>query len=308
MNELKDKDLREALKRKEAHRTKPEVPADFCADIMEEIGARSQEPGVRKDRPVIWRWMAAAASLLLLIGIGTTVWQKETGDRSETNTYDAQHVETSPKVETPQPRSTEKPASRQNPTEKAPTVQPSERSAQVVSTFRTHSESDGNELPVRPARTPSGPVDKNLHYASVQDSAYQDPARVDAFIAKLADYNEVKPVSLDCDNSDSTVVSKAYLFEDSQELDLFARLLQVACWYDSKTPGYLLNFSHQQFFFTLKDVRKGQKYLWMAERIGGGRILLQSTRSTINVVPSPACYQDLRERLTLPGNINQQNI
>ena len=131
---------------------------------------------------------------------------------------------------------------------------------------------------------------------------------MDAFIAKLADYNEVKPISLDCNNSDSTVVSKAYLFEDSQELDLFARLLQVACWYDSKTPGYLLNFSHQQFFFTLKDVRKGQKYLWMAERIGGGRILLQSTRSTINVVPSPACYQDLREKLTLPVNINQQNI
>ena len=308
MDELKDKDLREALKRREAHRTKPEVPADFCADIMEEIGDKRQGTEVRKDHSVIWRWMAAAASLLLLIGIGTTVMMKKSGVGSETNTYVAQHVETSPKPENPQPPSTEEPAPKQNPTENTPTAQPSKRHAQDQSTSRAHSESDGSELPVRPARTQSGLTDNNLHYASVQDSAYQDPARVDAFIAKLADYNEVKPVSLDCDNSDSTVVSKAYLFEDSQELDLFARLLQVACWYDSKTPGYLLNFSHQQFFFTLKDVRKGQKYLWMAERISGGRILLQSTRSTINVVPSPACYQDLRERLTLPGNINQQNI
>ena len=149
---------------------------------------------------------------------------------------------------------------------------------------------------------------QNLHYASMQDTTYQDPARVDEFIAKLAHYNEVEAVALDCDHSDSTIVSKAYVFEDSKELDLFARLLQVACWYDSKTPGYLLNFSHQQFFFTLKDLHRGQKYLWMAERIGGGLILLQSTRSTLNVVPSPACYQNFREKLTVPGNINHQNI
>ena len=308
MNELKDKDLREALKRREAHRTKPEVPADFCESIMKEIGDKSQETGVRKDHPMIWRWMAVAASLLLIIGIGAILWQKDTGVGSKDNTYVAQNVEASSKMETPQPPSTEEPAPKQNPMEKASIEKPSKRHAQDQSTSRAHSESDGSELPVRPTRTQSGLTDKKLHYASVQDSAYQDPARVDAFIAKLADYNNVKSVSLDCDNSDSTVVSKAYLFEDSQELDLFARLLQVACWYDSKTPGYLLNFSHQQFFFTLKDVRKGQKYLWMAERISGGRILLQSTRSTINVVPSPACYQDLRERLTLPGNINQQNI
>ena len=37
MNELKDKDLREALSRREARRKKPEVPADFCDGIMQEI-------------------------------------------------------------------------------------------------------------------------------------------------------------------------------------------------------------------------------------------------------------------------------
>ena len=71
MNELRDKDLREALSRREAQRTKPEVPADFCENIMKEIGVGSQETGDRKDHPVIWRWLyaavAVAASIVLLI-------------------------------------------------------------------------------------------------------------------------------------------------------------------------------------------------------------------------------------------------
>ena len=227
---------------------------------------------------------AAAAVVLVLIGVGTTMIEKE---------------ETAP-VMTPQRH--QEPASevaQQINQEPAP-VNPSKPQDKVVSqaTATVQAPRQGSVSMQSP----------NLHYASMQDTTYQDPARVDEFIAKLAHYNEVEAVALDCDHSDSTIVSKAYVFEDSKELDLFARLLQVACWYDSKTPGYLLNFSHQQFFFTLKDLHRGQKYLWMAERIGGGRILLQSTRSTLNVVPSPACYQYFREKLTVPGNINHQNI
>jgi len=75
-------------------------------------------------------------------------------------------------------------------------------------------------------------------------------------------------------------------------------LLQAACWYDSKTPGYLLNFTRQQFFFTLKDLRKGEKYLWVAERLMDGRILLFSTHSPIETEISSACYQTYREQLT----------
>jgi hypothetical protein len=123
---------------------------------------------------------------------------------------------------------------------------------------------------------------------------------MDEFIAKMADYNKAKTVTLDCitDDGDSTVVSTAYVFDDKQELDLFGRLLQAACWYDSKTPGYLLTFSHQQFFFTLKDLHKNEKYLWIAERIIGGRILLYSTHSPIEANVSSACFQEYREQLT----------
>lgn len=277
MNELKDKDLREALSRREARRTKPEMPADFCNNIMQETAPKHQ-------RPMIWRWMAAAAVVLVLIGVGTTMIEKE---------------ETAP-VMTPQRHQESAPEMAQQINQKPAPVNPSKPQDKVVS--------QATATVQAPRQGTVSMQSQNLHYASMQDTTYQDPARVDEFIAKLAHYNEVEAVALDCDHSDSTIVSKAYVFEDSKELDLFARLLQVACWYDSKTPGYLLNFSHQQFFFTLKDLHRGQKYLWMAERIGGGRILLQSTRSTLNVVPSPACYQNFREKLTVPGNINHQNI
>ena len=128
------------------------------------------------------------------------------------------------------------------------------------------------------------------------------------FIAKMADYHEVEAVPLDCTGgSDSIAVSTAYVFEDKQELDLFGRLLQAACWYDSKTPGYLLNFSQQQFFFTLKDLHKHEKYLWIAERIVGGRILLFSTHSPIEADMSSACYQNYREQLT-HTNFNTKHL
>ena len=148
----------------------------------------------------------------------------------------------------------------------------------------------------------------NLHYAAdvtqEDTTAYQDPARMDEFIAKLAEFNEVKAVPLHCssDPDDSTIVSTAYVFEDRQELDLFARLLQAACWYDSKTPGYLLNFSRQQFFFTLKDLRRGEKFLWIMGRLMDGRILLFSTHSPTEAQVSLTCYQAFLEQLTNTNN------
>jgi len=66
MNRLEDSDLREALRRREARRQKPEVPADFMENVMQQIETK---PTVGRR----WRWMPAAASLLLLIGIGAAL-------------------------------------------------------------------------------------------------------------------------------------------------------------------------------------------------------------------------------------------
>lgn len=267
------------------------------------------EPSLQdEDRPRItsirWHWMAVAASLLLVIGIGVTLMP--TSLQEATSPLVAK-VEQKP-LYTPKtvqsPNAIEQNTVRQN--DKSISKQLSMGKPQSLR--RTNSKSVIHELPVRPERTQSSPADKKLHYAALTDTAYQDPARVDEFIANLSTYNGVEAVVLDCNSGDSAVVSKAYVFDDTKELNLFGRLLQVACWYDSKTPGYLLNFTHQQLYFTLKDLRKGQKYLWIAERINGNRILLQSTRTTIGVVSSTPCYQDYRSKLIQSGIHNQQNI
>ena len=284
MNELKDKDLREALSRREARRTKPEVPADFCNNIMQETAPKHQ-------RPMIWRWMAAAAVVLVLIGVGTTMIEKEETAPVMTP---QRHQESAPEMAQ---QINQEPASemaQQINQEPAP-VNPSKPQDKVVS--------QATATVQAPRQGTVSMQSQNLHYASMQDTTYQDPARVDEFIAKLAHYNEVEAVALDCDHSDSTIVSKAYVFEDSKELDLFARLLQVACWYDSKTPGYLLNFSHQQFFFELKDQRKQLQYRWIAERING-RILLYGTNAPIGAQTTSACYQEYRNELMHTNSIH----
>ena len=59
----KDTDLREALRRK--YSDTPQLPADFMAKMEERLDAKP----VAKTRR-LWTWVAAAASFLLIIGIG----------------------------------------------------------------------------------------------------------------------------------------------------------------------------------------------------------------------------------------------
>ena len=145
-------------------------------------------------------------------------------------------------------------------------------------------------------------LDDNLRYASIEKEdtvPYQAPSRMMEFIVKMADYNGVKGERLDCakEKTDTTVVCMAYVFKDTEQLKLFNRLLQAACWYDDKTPGYLLNYSRQQFFFHLKDMRLGRKYLWIAERIGS-RILLYCTESPLDVEVPSECFREYRDKIT----------
>ncbi|MCR5312229.1 MAG: hypothetical protein K6E54_01025 [Bacteroidaceae bacterium] len=146
-------------------------------------------------------------------------------------------------------------------------------------------------------------VEAKLIYASheiTEDSVYKAPARVDEFIRNLAAYNHIKGEELDCssNSNDSTIMNTAYVFPDNCKIRLFDRMLQVACWYDYKSPGYQLSISQQQLLFCLEDHRLGMKYLWLAERIIGGRIILFATHSPIDVSVSLACFQDFKEKIT----------
>jgi hypothetical protein len=136
---------------------------------------------------------------------------------------------------------------------------------------------------------------------------------MDEFIAKMASYYNVKEGELTCSSvKDSNVVSTVYVFPDKkmasssqQEADVFNRLLQAACWYSNETPGYFLNFSHQQFFFELKDMRHQLHYRWIAERVNG-KILLYGTHAPLGTKESSTCYQEYRDELMHIKSINNK--
>lgn len=65
MNKPNDKDLREALRRREARRQRPQPSADFCNNVMLRIGQQNGQPKRRR----IWVYTAigVAASIILLL-------------------------------------------------------------------------------------------------------------------------------------------------------------------------------------------------------------------------------------------------
>ena len=79
MSELKDKDLREALRRREARRTKPEVPADFMANVMQEIAPKP----ARKARYAYIAALAAAACIVFAV---LMIWPTEGKQKPDEST------------------------------------------------------------------------------------------------------------------------------------------------------------------------------------------------------------------------------
>ena len=78
MNERNDKDLREALRRREARRQKPQPSADFCDSVMQRIGQQDLQPKHRR----LWLYpaigAAAAIAVLLYIGVKPIGQQRDT--------------------------------------------------------------------------------------------------------------------------------------------------------------------------------------------------------------------------------------
>lgn len=297
----KDTDLREALRRK--YSDTPQLPSDFMTKMQERM-TQLAEPSMPQPatQRKTWRWVAAAACILLIIGIGITMLHnQQTGQTKGLYTQTNNTQVADQKLAQDEQHFSLEQAKEEQETVQLP-LPTAETKANKPLVAEVHSSGETSPSVEESAATLPA-HDANLHYATYtveEDSTYQAPSRMDEFITKIADYNKVKAVPLDCipDKEDCSIADKVYVFQDTKELDLFSRLFQAACWYDSKSPGYLLNFSQQQFFFTLKDLRKGEKYLWVAERIDGGRILLYSSHSPIEANVSSACYQKYREQLT----------
>jgi len=292
MNEkYKDTDLREALRRKYADT--PKLPADFMKDTLPR----------REGRTRVLRWMAAAACLLLICGVGLTLMPKD--EPAETAQMIVKQTTPTPVSKPETPSSQAENSQFQSQKLSVPKLETAAKQAQTKPLPqplpREGSIKSKTELENPSLREGQGWVEGSVHYAAHDPAEetvpYQDPARVDEFIEKMAAYHNVKEGQLKCAAAnDSNVVSRVYVFPDKKEVDVFGRLLQVACCYSDETPGYHLNFSHQQFFFELKDQRRQLQYRWIAERING-KILLYGTNAPIGAQTTSACYQEYRNEL-----------
>lgn len=279
----------ERLKGRQPVISDPDELTDRIMDSLPDL----EDLTPRKARVVSMRWClaAAAASLLLLMGVGTTLFLKPDIQQGQVALMQYNDSTTGTNY---QYKDSVLPVHRHStistkPTNKSKATTP--KDTVVTPTKR--------QVPQKAVRIER--KDPNLHYAALEANTdtipYQDPARVDEFIEKFANYYQVKQGELKCSIPlDSSVVSAVYVFPDKKEVDVFGRLLQVACWYHNELPGYHLNFSRQQFFFELQDQHKQLQYRWIAERVNG-RILLYSTCSPIEKKVSSACYQEYRDQL-----------
>ena len=280
-----DTHLREAVSRREQQL--PPIPADLNERVLKRIDT-ARETSKRRYWPYINA--AIAACLLVLFGVGAMVWFNRQEDtvkpialqQVKPTSIASDTIERTNKAEG-------KPYTADVQTVQRPCTH---RTRPVYKTESDAAEQDRKAV----GRTEPAVKDDNLHYASLEaeDTAYQAPSLMDDFIAKLAEYHHIETEVL----SDSTAHSVAYVFPDNDKVRLFDRLLQVASSYGYDSPGYRLTISQQQLMFSLEDRRLRQRHLWLAERIGGGRIILYATHAPIGRSVSSECYQNFREKIT----------
>ena len=290
-------DILERLKGQQPVMSNPDELTEHIMENLPDIGEnKAQVVSIR-------RWLSIAACLLVVLGVGTMLLFNANPTQPQVAQLPERVV---PIIDTD--------STNHRYSQYQSSIQPVSTTDTKRTKHRCKTDTaDKPSAPMPSVPETSRPVEENgpnLHYAThelTKDTLpYQDPARVDGFIAKLAEYNNVKQGELTCSAPlDSNVVSAVYVFPDKKEIDVFKRLLQVACWYSDETPGYHLNFSHRQFFFELKDMRKQLHYRWIAERVNG-KILLYSTCAPIEVVVSSACYQEYRDELMHTKSIHSK--
>lgn len=257
----------------------PDELTEHILSRLPERGRPRPQTGARR----AWLYVAVgiAASVLLLIGVGMATQQKENYPKKLVafNAEKGNH-----------------------PVESVPTnTEKGNHPAESVPNDAAKEDAPAESVPCDTEKESSPSVkalDANLHYAAYTEtkdtSDYLPPARVDEFVEKLATYHHINAVVL----SDSATHSVVYVFPDNDKVRLFDRLLQVACTYSYDSPGYQMTISQQQLLFTLEDTRLSRRYLWLAERISGSRIILYATNAPIGAAVSSEAYQEFRERTT----------
>lgn len=310
MNKFNDNDIREALRRSEEKRTAPTVPDDFFDSVMGRIEA---EPKTIK----LWRWVAAAACIALVDGIGSAILfadktivestpvvetivpendDKQPTDIAETDSVAEPIVVPEPKIEAPKtkaaPATKPKPATQPAPNPNLKMERP-QYAANEPATIAADSATIDNA---------TSHDEANINYAENQSKnseTYLDPALMDKFILKMAEFQGVSRIKSECSIASDTIFNESfYVFPVKEDYDVLGRFLLMASNYSNTAPGYIFNNSEQQVFFTIDDEQNGLNYLWIAEQIGNSNVMIYSVHAPIDIEYKSDCYQQFYNNLT----------
>lgn len=315
MNKLNDNDIREALRRSEEKRTAPTVPDDFFDSVM---GRIETEPKTIK----LWRWVAAAACLALVAGIGSAILfadktivestpiaetvvsentEKQPTDIAETDSVAEPIVVPEPKIEMPKtkaaPAAKPKPATQPAPNPNLRMERP-QYAANEPATIAADSATIDNA---------TSQDEANIIYAENQsknDETNFAPAMLDEFIELLAEFQGVNKINSECSIANDTFFNESfYVFPIKKEYDVLGQFVQMTSNFPNTSPGYIFNNSGRQVFFSIDDEQNGLNYLWIAERIDDYKIMIYSVHAPIDIEYESDCYQQFYDDLTF-ANFN----
>ena len=211
-------DILDRLKGQQPVIDNPEELTDSIMNSLPEQDA-PVEKQERRSRlvPMAWRWVAAAACLLLIIGVGVSYQFSDSPQAISQNSTDLHNKLHGLSQQTPRTFTT-------NSTDfhdKVHGLLP--QSPRTSEKESTDSSSTRRSQPVDPVLQHTDP---NVHYAhhstaTSEDTTYLAPSLVDDFIAKFANYYKVTPVAMNCadDSTETRVVSNAYVFPDKEEVN-----------------------------------------------------------------------------------------
>lgn len=315
MKEMKDDDLREALRRSEEKRTATEVPADFFDKVMGEIETEAKTIKM-------WHWVAAAACIALVAGIGSAILfadktivestpiaetvimentEKQPTDIAETDSVAEPVVVPEPKIEAPKTKAA--PATKPKPaTQPAPNPNLRIERPQYAENEQKTIAADSATIDNATSQDKA-----NINYAEKQSKGsetYLDPALMDEFIFKMAEYQGVTKIKSECSIANDTLFDESfYVFPVKEDYDILGRFVLMASYYSNTAPGYIFNNSERQIFFTIDDEQNGLNYLWIAERIGNSNVMIYSVHAPINIEYESDCYRQFYNDLTF-ANFN----
>lgn len=289
MKKQNDTDIRAALERREQKRQPVDVPDDFLDNVLDAIQEQPQPKTVK-----LWRYLAVAAGIALLIGIGAIIAIRE---QSMTTTTIADVADISTLT--------------------------SSRQAQTIAAVSTDvqkaepSKSEKPKPPVKKSKqTPPPTHDDEPQPTIIAEQSmpnteihYIAPSKMDEAIARMADHQHAEKQVFECEpDSGKDIKELLYVFDDNDDFDLMGKLILSACRFDENTSGYFLNYSAQKFFFCVNDELSGRTYTWIADRISDGKMLLYCANAPQGDNAASDCYISYFNKASLKNMNTYTNL